>query len=78
MQLNRANPKQRRYCRRLNRCALYVAGGVDADEAILGSVEVADPVTGVWSDAAPMATAWDGPAASVMNGKLYVAGGVGS
>ena len=42
----------------------------------LASVEVYDPATGEWSAAAPMATARYSHSCAVLDGRLWVAGGV--
>jgi N-acetylneuraminic acid mutarotase len=40
------------------------------------AVEVYDPASDVWSAAAPVPTAHDGGEAHVLNGKIYVTGGI--
>jgi len=63
---------------------LYVAGGMTMiDSDVSGylqpkawvELDVYDPVTNTWSGRVPMPTARHGAVASVMDGKLYVAGG---
>ena len=51
------------------------SGGSDNDEASLSSVERYDPATNAWEAVAPMATAREGHAMAVLDGKLYAVGG---
>jgi len=55
---------------------LYVAGGMDANQSILSTMEVFDSSTGEWNSALPIATARFGAAVIAMDGKLYVVGGI--
>ena len=65
---------------------IYVAGGiraksdsegeVDSDWASLALVECYDPITREWSLTAPMGTPRTNAGAAVLDGKLYVAGGI--
>jgi N-acetylneuraminic acid mutarotase len=53
---------------------LYVTGGVDLEKT-LASTLAYDPVTDKWAEKAPMPTAREHLASSVVDGKLYVVGG---
>jgi N-acetylneuraminic acid mutarotase len=60
---------------------LYVVGGNALDShgnagPTLATVEVYDPVTDTWATDTSMPTARNGPAAGVVNGVMYVVGGV--
>lgn len=60
---------------------LYVAGGTTASGTVQTSLEVYDPVTDTWTLMTPMPTPRSlggSPAAAVIDGKLYVAGGIGA
>jgi N-acetylneuraminic acid mutarotase len=57
---------------------MFVAGGcisADCEDGTTNALEVYDPASNTWSDAAPMPTARFGAAAGAIGGKLYVAGG---
>lgn len=57
---------------------LYVVGGVVSplgEDYATATLEVYDPVTDTWTTKAPMPTSRWSPAAGVINGKMYVAGG---
>ena len=58
---------------------LYVAGGVVGGTnggTALTALEAYDPVSNTWTTKAPMPTARGGAAAGVINGVLYVVGGI--
>ena len=60
---------------------LYAVGGYDGDDlssgTTLSSVERYDPAANAWEEIAPMPTARQNPGVGVLDGKLYVVGGVG-
>ena len=62
---------------------LYVVGGVGKTEVgenqvDLGTLEVYDPITDTWATLAPMPTPRVTASAGVIDGKLYVVGGIGA
>jgi N-acetylneuraminic acid mutarotase len=61
---------------------IYVSGGASAwpgtDSPTLSTVEVYDPATDTWTQASDMPRARFAHAASVVNGKMYIFGGVNS
>ena len=60
---------------------LYAVGGYDGGDlssgTTLSSVERYDPAANAWEEIAPMPTARQNPGVGVLDGKLYVVGGVG-
>jgi len=54
---------------------IYVMGGMGADGASVGTVEVFDPIGNAWSTAAPLPTPRDNPGSAVLDGRIYVFGG---
>ena len=65
--------------------ALYVVGGASIGNPSIGdfgtalpTLEAYDPATNTWTPKSSMSIGREGPSAGVINGVLYVAGGVGS
>ena len=56
---------------------LYVIGGV-SDGSVVSAVNVYNATTNTWSPLAPIPVASEGPAGAYLNGKIYVADGLGS
>ncbi|MCU0724121.1 MAG: hypothetical protein MUC63_11025 [Planctomycetes bacterium] len=54
---------------------VYVAGGFDASNAALASMERFDPAAGTWAASVPMPTLRGGLRLACSGGKLYAAGG---
>jgi N-acetylneuraminic acid mutarotase len=58
---------------------LYAFGGSTAPfSGAVANAAVYDPATGVWTSLPPMATARGGAGATVLGGRIYVAGGMGA
>ena len=55
---------------------IYIVGGTNEHMAVLDSVERYDVKRNVWSDVAPLPIITHACAATVLNGQLYVTGGV--
>ena len=59
---------------------IYVVGGEIGDDedgaVITDRVDMYDPAADSWQQMAAMPTAWSSPAAAVVDGKIYVSGGL--